>query len=83
MLTNYAQLWAEFPRIPTGILARHITEEADKRLSRYLPISDSYNSDPGMNAWVTTQLPEGVIDTPLVRIFNFLRACSRLWSLVA
>ena len=53
-------------------MKRHITEEADARLAFYLPPPelppDAIAPEPAR-----PQLPEGVVDAPLVRLFNFLR----------
>ncbi|EAU91571.2 hypothetical protein CC1G_02060 [Coprinopsis cinerea okayama7 len=54
----------EFPRIPPGIIKRHITDEADFRLSYYI----FQDMDPER-----PKLPENVVDTPLIRLYNFLR----------
>jgi hypothetical protein len=67
-----AELLADIPRVPTGIMARHITNEADARLGHYLPLVED-TSHPGAEVAPRPQLPEGVIDTPLVRLYNFLR----------
>lgn len=61
----------EFPRTPSGHLKRNITDEADARLAFYLPPDEP--PPPGVEAPPRPQLPEGVIDAPLVRVFNFLR----------
>lgn len=61
----------EFPRIPSGIIKRHITDEADARLAFYLPMPDLQPPIP--DAPPRPQLPQGVVDTPLVRVYNFLR----------
>jgi mediator of RNA polymerase II transcription subunit 14 len=63
----------EFPREPTGIMKRHITDEADARLAFYLPLPVDEVSSPGVENPPRPQLPDGVVDTPLVRVFNFLR----------
>ena len=65
----------EFPRKPAGMLKRHITEEADARLAFYLPAPQDQDIPPGVNVPPRPQLSEGVVDTPLVRLFNFLRRC--------
>ncbi len=62
---------AEFPRTPTGVLKRNITDEADARLSFYLPPDEP--PPPGVEPPTRPQLPEGMVDAPLVRVFNFLR----------
>lgn len=51
-------------------MARHITNEADARLAYYLPLPEEPS---GVEVLPRPQLPEGVIDTPLVRLYNFLR----------
>lgn len=66
-------LAAEFPRIPTGIMKRHITDEADNQLAIYLPLTEDQHTLAGVELSPRPQLPSGVVDTPLVRVFNFLR----------
>ena len=61
----------EFPRTPTGVLKRNITDEADARLAFYLPPNEP--PPPGVEPPARPQLPEGMVDAPLVRVFNFLR----------
>jgi len=63
---------SEFPRAPAGIMRRHITDEADARLAFYLPLPDAVQP-PGVELPPRPQLPEGVVDAPLIRVFNFLR----------
>jgi mediator of RNA polymerase II transcription subunit 14 len=53
-------------------MKRHITDEADARLAFFLPIPDDA-VPPGVEIPPRPQLPDGVVDTPLVRVFNFLR----------
>lgn len=65
--------FTEFPRTPTGALKRNITDEADARLAFYLPPNEP--PPAGVEAPPRPQLPEGVVDAPLVRVFNFLRKC--------
>jgi len=53
-------------------------DEADARLAYYLPppstrIEEQIPSRP--------QLPEGMVDTPLVRVYNFLRMFIRFENL--
>lgn len=68
----------EFPRKPTGALKEHLTIEADNRLGCYLPVPDPEQPpDPGLPPPPERpKLPSGVVDAPLVRIYNFLRKCS-------
>lgn len=69
----------EFPRIPTGVMKRYITEEADSRLGFYVPVLEEplppgVERPPGMpGPPAKPVLPEGFVDAPLVRVFNFLR----------
>ncbi|EKM54002.1 uncharacterized protein PHACADRAFT_174499 [Phanerochaete carnosa HHB-10118-sp] len=70
----------DFPRRPAGPLKRHITEEADARLGFYLPppepLPDAIVPEPPR-----PQLPDGVFDAPLVRLFNFLQMMSLSYQL--
>ena len=61
----------DFPRIPTGIIKRHITDEADARLAFYLPAPADQPLIP--DAPPRPQLPQDVVDAPLIRVYNFLR----------
>lgn len=54
-------------------MARHITNEADARLAHYLPLLDEPPQLPAAELPPRSRLPEGAIDTPLVRLYNFLR----------
>lgn len=66
----------DFPRAPEGILKRHLADEADARLSYYLPLEPEaipLNVEPPQRP----KLPENTVDAPLVRLFNFLREWSR------
>ncbi|KAI8975875.1 MED14-domain-containing protein [Trametes punicea] len=69
----------EFPRMPTGALKRNITDEADARLSFYLPPDEP--PPPDVEPPPRPQLPEGVVDAPLVRVFNFLQMMSLSYQL--
>jgi len=62
----------DFPRVPTGLLKRHISDEADARLGFYLPLPDDHPPLPP-DAPPRPQLLPGVVDAPLVRVYNFLR----------
>src|SRR5882757_7101555 len=61
----------EFPRTPTGVIKRHITDEADARLAFYLPFPA--NQPQISDAPPRPQLPQDVVDAPLIRVYNFLR----------
>lgn len=63
----------DFPRKPTYALKRHITDEADARLAFYLPLPEDLVPPPGVEIPPRPQLPEGTVDAPLIRLFNFLR----------
>lgn len=63
----------EFPTLPSGLTKRFITDEADFRLAYYL-LSDQENPD-------APKLPVGVVDTPLVRLYNFLQMMSLSYQL--
>ena len=67
----------EFPRKPGGLLKRHIADEADARLAFYLPLPPDPNLPPNVEIPPRPQLPEGLVDAPLVRVFNFLRKSGR------
>jgi hypothetical protein len=56
-----------------GVMKRHITDEADMRLAYYLPLEPDEVPPPGIEIPPRPKLPDGVVDTPLVRLFNFLR----------
>ncbi|KAH8108107.1 mediator complex subunit MED14-domain-containing protein [Cristinia sonorae] len=71
----------DFPRKPSGILKQHIADEADARLAFYLPSPPEQNLPPGVEIPHRPQLPEGVVDTPLVRLFNFLQMMSLSYQL--
>ncbi|THH13385.1 hypothetical protein EW146_g6822 [Bondarzewia mesenterica] len=72
----------EFPRKPSGVLKRHITDEADARLAYYLPLPpDQPSPPPGIELPPIPKLPDGTVDAPLVRIFNFLQMMSMSYQL--
>ena len=55
-------------------MKRHIADEADAQLAYYLPLPADQIPPPEVTLPPRPQLPEGVVDTPLVRVYNFLRA---------
>ncbi|KAJ6602180.1 mediator complex subunit MED14-domain-containing protein [Mycena sp. CBHHK59/15] len=71
----------DFPRTPTGFMKRHITDEADAQLAFYLPLPPDHVPPPGVKLPPRPQLSEGVIDTPLIRVFNFLQMMSLSYQL--
>ncbi|KAJ7782911.1 mediator complex subunit MED14-domain-containing protein [Mycena metata] len=71
----------DFPRSPTGYMKRHITDEADAQLAFYLPLPADHVPPPGVTLPARPQLAEGVADTPLVRVFNFLQMMSLSYQL--
>ncbi|KDQ53591.1 hypothetical protein JAAARDRAFT_39281 [Jaapia argillacea MUCL 33604] len=72
----------EFPRKPSGMMKRHLADEADARLAYYLPLpADQPPPPPGVEVPPRPQLPEGTVDAPLVRVFNFLQMMSISYQL--
>ncbi|KAJ7594646.1 mediator complex subunit MED14-domain-containing protein [Mycena floridula] len=71
----------EFPKQPTGHLKRFIADEADAQLARYLPMASIEPQAPGVEVPPRPQLPEGVVDTPLIRVYNFLQMMSLSYQL--
>ncbi|KAH7889201.1 mediator complex subunit MED14-domain-containing protein [Phlebopus sp. FC_14] len=71
----------EFPQEPTGVLKRHIADEADARMAYYLPLPDAAEVPPGTELPERPKLPEGTVDAPLVRLFNFLQMMSLSYQL--
>ncbi len=63
----------EFPRKPVGVLKQHIADEADGRLAFYLPPPEDIPVVEGQPEVQKHELPPGVFDAPLVRLYNFLR----------
>ena len=55
------------------MLKRHITDEADTRMACYLPLPEPIDLPPGTELPERPKLPEGTVDAPLVRLYNFLR----------
>ena len=66
-------MFAEFPRIPAGVLKRHLADEADSRLAYYLQLPEVEQAPPGFELPSKPRLPPGYVDAPLIRVFNFLR----------
>ncbi|KAJ7668443.1 mediator complex subunit MED14-domain-containing protein [Mycena polygramma] len=71
----------DFPRTPTGLMKRHITDEADSQLAFYLPLPADHVPPPGATFPPRPQLADDVVDTPLVRVFNFLQMMSLSYQL--
>ncbi|KAG9318992.1 hypothetical protein JVU11DRAFT_1108 [Chiua virens] len=55
------------------MLKRHITDKADLRIACYLPLPEPVDLPPSAEVPERPKLPEGTIDAPLVRLYNFLR----------
>ncbi|KAG8218037.1 mediator complex subunit MED14-domain-containing protein, partial [Butyriboletus roseoflavus] len=70
----------EFPREPTSVLTRHITDEADSRMACYLPLPKQMDL-PETEVPERPRLPEGTVDAPLVRLYNFLQMMSLSYQL--
>jgi hypothetical protein len=62
-----------FPQEPTGVLKHHIVEEADARMAYYLPLPEAVEVPPNTEVPERPKLPDGTVDAPLVRLYNFLR----------
>ena len=69
---NSIDSMVEFPRRPTGLIKQGITAEADARLSFYIPIPVDPNIPPEFAPPPKPKLPPGVVDAPLVRLYNYL-----------
>jgi hypothetical protein len=52
-------------------MKQYITDEADARLAFYSPLPSA--QPPTIPALPRPQLPDGIVDAPLVRLYNFLR----------
>ncbi|EIN12028.1 MED14-domain-containing protein [Punctularia strigosozonata HHB-11173 SS5] len=70
----------DFPREPTGIMKRHLTDEANSRLTFYSLPPVGYTPE-GVELPPTPELPPGTVDAPLVRLFNFLQMMSMSYQL--
>lgn len=69
--------FTEFPRRPTGLMHGFIKEEVDRQLELYTPKPPPDFLLPGVEPPpAAPELPEDVVDTPLIRLFNFLRMSS-------
>ncbi|KAG6333415.1 hypothetical protein ID866_5677 [Astraeus odoratus] len=71
----------EFPQEPTGMLKRHIADEADARMAYYLPLPEPVEVPPITEVPERPKLPEGAVDAPLVRLYNFLQMMSMSYQL--
>lgn len=72
----YIDVIKEFPRKPMGLMRQHIVDEANSKLAHYIALPPPPEPlPPGVELPVRPTLPDGVKDTPLVRLFNFLRWC--------
>ncbi|KAF8552437.1 MED14-domain-containing protein [Imleria badia] len=71
----------EFPREPTGVLKGHITDEANTRMAYYLPLPELVDLPPGTEVPERPKPPEGTVDAPLVRLYNFLQMMSLSYQL--
>ncbi|KAK7045730.1 mediator complex subunit [Paramarasmius palmivorus] len=72
----------DFPRIPTGIMKRFISEEVDRQLGMYIPNPAPQEPlPPGVIPQTKPELPENVADAPLIRLFNFLQMMALSYQL--
>ncbi|KIK79206.1 hypothetical protein PAXRUDRAFT_161917 [Paxillus rubicundulus Ve08.2h10] len=70
-----------FPQEPTGIPKRHIVEEANARMAYYLPLPETMQVPPNTEVPERPKLPDGTVDAPLVRLYNFLQMMSLSYQL--
>ncbi|KAH7925939.1 MED14-domain-containing protein [Leucogyrophana mollusca] len=71
----------EFPPEPTGVLKRHMADEADSRMAFYLPLPEESDPVVGPDTPPRPQLLPGTVDAPLIRLFNFLQIMSLSYQL--
>ncbi|KAI6103423.1 mediator complex subunit MED14-domain-containing protein [Pisolithus sp. B1] len=71
----------EFPQEPTGLQKRHIADEADAKMAYYLPFPETADAPSNIEKPERPKLPEGTIDAPLVRLYNFLQIMSLSYQL--
>ncbi|TFK53984.1 MED14-domain-containing protein [Heliocybe sulcata] len=72
----------EFPRVPTGVMKRHIEEGVNAQLGMYIPLPQPPEGQgPPVEQPARPQLAEGAVDAPLVRVFNFLQMMSMSYML--
>ncbi|KAI6128239.1 mediator complex subunit MED14-domain-containing protein [Pisolithus croceorrhizus] len=71
----------ELPQEPTGLLKRHIVNEANARMAYYLPFPETTDVPSNIEKPERPKLPEGTIDAPLVRLYNFLQMMSLSYQL--
>jgi mediator of RNA polymerase II transcription subunit 14 len=63
------------------VLKRHITDEADFRMACYVPPAEPVDLPSGAEVPERPKLPEGTVDVPLVRLYNFLQMMSLSYQL--
>ncbi|KAF5388784.1 hypothetical protein D9757_005677 [Collybiopsis confluens] len=72
----------EFPRRPTGIMHGFIKNEVDRQLEMYIPKPPPEVLPPGIEPpALVPELPECVVDAPLIRMYNFLQMMSMSYQL--
>ncbi|KAI6045803.1 mediator complex subunit MED14-domain-containing protein [Pisolithus marmoratus] len=71
----------EFPQEPAGLLKQHFADEANARMAYYLPFPETAGVLPNIEKPERPKLPEGTIDAPLVRLYNFLQMMSLSYQL--
>ncbi|KZT40826.1 MED14-domain-containing protein [Sistotremastrum suecicum HHB10207 ss-3] len=71
----------DFPRIPPGALKQFIAEEADRRLSMYLPPPPPDPLPEGYIPPERPKIPHNSVDAPLIRLYNFLQMMSFSYQL--
>ncbi|ESK91030.1 hypothetical protein Moror_16335 [Moniliophthora roreri MCA 2997] len=72
----------DFPRTPSGIMKKFISEEVDRQLGMYIPgPAPQEQLPPGVVHPIKPELPDDVADAPLVRLFNFLQMMALSYQL--
>jgi mediator of RNA polymerase II transcription subunit 14 len=77
-LSSFLQLESctDFPTRPSGLLEHFIRDEANSQLRCYTPMQPSHLSIPtDVSVLTPIALPKGVVNAPLIRLYNFLRQC--------
>ncbi|KAF9242015.1 mediator complex subunit MED14-domain-containing protein [Melanogaster broomeanus] len=70
-----------FPQEPTGVSKRYITDEADARMTHYLPLPEPVEALSDTEVPERPKLPEGTVDVPLIRLYNFLQMMALSYQL--
>ena len=72
LFTIFDSFTIDFPRVPTSILKRHITDEANNQLAKFVQYPTE-EQPLGVELPPKPHLPDGLVDAPLIRLYNLLR----------